>query len=97
MKELSESLKIVLSKLPAEYQDTALRLKVNKDWQAVEMVLALIRERILEIGKQTGDGRLFHALDGFDTVFKILDKIAGTYATRAAVENRIFALKETQE
>ena len=94
MKELSESVKIVLSKLPAEYQDIAIRLKVNKDWQAVELVLALIRERMLETGKQTGDGRVFHALDGFDTVFKVLDKIAGTFATRAAVENRIFELKE---
>lgn len=96
MKELDDSIARVLSRLPAEYQDIAVRLKVNKDWQSVEMVLALIRERILDAGKQTGDGRLFHALEGFDAVFKVLDKIAGAYASRAAVEKRIFELKETE-
>ena len=96
MRELEESIVKVLSRLPEEYQDIAVRLKTNKDWQAVEMVLALIRERILDCGKLSGDGKIFHALEGFDAVFKVLDKIAGVYKNRVAVEKQIFSMKDKE-
>ena len=97
MKELEEPINAILKKLPDEYGDVVLRLKVNGDWKAIEMVLSLIRERILDIGKSSGDGRVLTALAGFDAVFRILDKIAGTWQSRAAVERQVFALKEMEE
>ena len=96
MKELDDAIKPILAALPEQYQDVVLRLKTNKDWQAIELVLALVRERILEAGKLTCDGRLFVALDGFDFVFKSLDKIAGTFHSRAKIEKQIFALKKME-
>lgn len=94
MKELDEAMKPVLACVPEAYKEVILRLRVNKDWQAIEVVLALVRERILEAGKLSGDGRIFFALDGFDHVFKIMDKLSDTYKSRARIEKQVFAMKE---
>lgn len=97
MREIDDQIALVMKKLPDGYDDVVMRLKTSGDWKSVELVLALIRERILEVGKTTGDGRAFLVLSGFDAVFKILDKMAGTYKSRAAVEKTIFGLKEIEE
>lgn len=96
MRELDDSIKAVLIKLPEEYAEMAMRHKNNADWRAMEALLSAIRERILDYGKATGRGELFHVLEGFDAVFKILDKVAGAYVSRSKAEAQLLSIRKRE-